>query len=83
MWLLMPLSGILMGLCLAFPAIGFLEWVAMIPALLFFFAVARDKAVRYRRLYLYGFCYYFFFCWYSHKIHFLTLYYVIFLTRMQ
>ncbi len=31
----------------------------MIPALLFFFTVARDKAVRYRRLYLYGLCYYF------------------------
>ena len=73
MWLLMPLSGILMGLCLAFPAIGFLEWVAMIPALLFFFAVARDKAVRYRRLYLYGFCYYFFF--YLTSLHwFLNLY---------
>ena len=73
MWLLMPLSGILMGLCLAFPTIGFLEWVAMIPALLFFFAVARDKAVRYRRLYLYGFCYYFFF--YLTSLHwFLNLY---------
>ncbi|MBR3863227.1 MAG: apolipoprotein N-acyltransferase [Clostridia bacterium] len=73
MWLLMPLSGILMGLCLAFPTIGFLEWVAMIPALLFFFVVARDKSVRYRRLYLYGFCYFFFF--YLTSLHwFLNLY---------
>ncbi|MBQ2774159.1 MAG: apolipoprotein N-acyltransferase [Clostridia bacterium] len=73
MWLLMPPSGILMGLCLAFPAIGFLEWVAMIPALLFFFVVARDRTVGYRRLYLYGFCYYFFF--YLTSLHwFLNLY---------
>ena len=73
MWLLMPFSGVLMGLCLAFPAIGFLEWVAMIPALLFFFVVAKDRAVGYRRLYLYGFCYYFFF--YLTSLHwFLNLY---------
>ncbi len=59
MWLSLPISGGLTGLCLAFPQIGFLEWLSMIPALLFFFTVARDKTVRYRRLYLYGFCYYF------------------------
>ena len=73
MWLLMPFSGVLMGLCLAFPAIGFLEWIAMIPALLFFFVVARDRSVGYRRLYLYGFCYYFSF--YLTSLHwFLNLY---------
>ena len=72
-WLLLPISGILMGLCLAFPVIGFLEWVAMTPALIFLFWVVRDKTVRYRRLYLYGFCYYFFF--YLTALHwFLNLY---------
>jgi len=72
-WLLLPISGILMGLCLAFPVIGFLEWIAMVPALLFLFTVARDKTVRYRRLYLFGFCYYFFF--YLTSLHwFLNLY---------
>ena len=58
-WLSLPLGGVLTGLCLAFPQIGFLEWLSMIPALLFLFTVARDTTVRYRRLYLYGFCYYF------------------------
>ncbi len=72
-WLLLPISGILMGLCLAFPVIGFLEWIAMIPALVFLFTVAREPAVRYRRLYLFGFCYYFFF--YLTALHwFLNLY---------
>ena len=59
MWLLLPVSGVLMGLCLAFPAIGFLEWVSMIPALVFLFGGAQDSSVRYRRLYLFGFVYYF------------------------
>ncbi|MBO7341915.1 MAG: hypothetical protein J6U87_04450, partial [Clostridia bacterium] len=59
--LLLPVGGVLMGLCLAFPVLGFLEWVAMIPALLFLFTKAPDREVVYRRLYLFGFCYYFFF----------------------
>ena len=60
-WLLLPLSGVLMGLCLAFPVLGVLEWIAMVPALLFLFTVAPKREVGYRRLYLFGFCYYFFF----------------------
>ena len=45
----------------------------MIPALLFFFTVARDERVRYRRMYLYGFCYYF--ALYMTALHwFLNLY---------
>ena len=72
-WLLLPISGILTGLCLAFPKIGFLEWFSMIPALWFLFGVAGDKTVRYRRLYLFGFLYYFAF--YMTALHwFLNLY---------
>lgn len=71
--LLLPIGGVLTGLCLAFPKIGFLEWFSMIPALWFLFGVAGDKTVRYRRLYLYGFLYYFAF--YMIALHwFLNLY---------
>lgn len=72
-WLLLVFSGILMGLTVAYPTLGFLEWVCMAPALAVFFARARDKAVRYRRLYLIGFLYYF--CFYMTTLHwFLSLY---------
>ena len=72
-WLLLPLSGVLMGLCLAFPVLGVLEWIAMVPALLFLFTVAPKREIGYRRLYLFGFCYYFFF--YLTSLHwFLNLY---------
>ena len=72
-WLLLPIGGVLTGLCLAFPKIGFLEWFSMLPALLFLFPVAADKTVRYRRLYLFGFLYYFAF--YMTALHwFLNLY---------
>ncbi len=72
-WLLLPAGGALTGLCLAFPKIGFLEWFSMLPALLFLFSIAADKTVRYRRLYLFGFLYYFAF--YMTALHwFLNLY---------
>ncbi len=58
-WLLLPLGGVLMGLCLAFPQIGFLQWLAPVPALYFFFRAATDESFRLRRLYLVGFCYFF------------------------
>lgn len=73
MWVFLPISGVLLGLCLCFPVLGFLEWVAMVPALLFFFTVARDCSLSLRRLYAWGFCYYFFF--YFTSLHwFLNLY---------
>ncbi len=52
------LSGALMCLTLIFPVIGFLEWIAMIPAACVLLSMARDTTVRYRRLYLYGFLYF-------------------------
>ncbi|MBR7111885.1 MAG: apolipoprotein N-acyltransferase [Clostridia bacterium] len=71
-WLFLPLSGVLTGLCLAFPAMGFLEWFSMIPALFFLFSVV-GEGITLRRLYGYGFCYYFFF--YLTSLHwFLNLY---------
>lgn len=73
LWLALPASGALTGLAVALPQIGFLSWLSMIPALAFFFLAARDRNVRYRRLYLYGFCY--FFTFYITVFHwFLNLY---------
>ncbi len=41
---LLPLSGVLTALCLVFPKLGFLQWVAMVPMLLYLFS--RDVTVR-------------------------------------
>ena len=50
-WLILSAGGILFALTVIFPQIGALEWIALIPALLVFFGVAADPAVKYRRLY--------------------------------
>ena len=72
-WLLLAVGGVLMGLTVCYPALGFLEWVVMVPALLVFFTLARDKTVRLRALYRIGFFYYF--CFYMTTFHwFLSLY---------
>lgn len=53
-WLfLLPLGGILTALCLVFPVIGAMEWVGMIPALVWLFSVARREK-RPRLLAFYG-----------------------------
>ena len=58
-WLLLPAGGILTGFCLLFPKIGFLEWIAMVPALLFLFDRGERGEGRYRRWYLWGFLYFY------------------------
>ena len=52
-WLfLLPLGGILTALCLIFPKVGLLQWLAMIPMLLWLFAViSRDEKISFGRLY--------------------------------
>ncbi|MBE6555197.1 MAG: apolipoprotein N-acyltransferase [Ruminococcaceae bacterium] len=73
MWLLLPFSGVLMGVGVAFSAVGFLCWLAPVPAMLFFFRAAGDRSFRLRRLYLAGFV--FFFSFYLTLYHwFLALY---------
>ena len=50
--LLLPLGGILSALCLVLPILGFLQWVMMVPALVWLFAaVARGEKLRYRAFY--------------------------------
>ena len=67
--LILTLSGALTGLTLAFPKLGFLEWISIIPAAVILLKRGTDKNIRLRSVYFdglvffYGFyllCYYFF-----------------------
>lgn len=55
--LALPLSALLMGLCLLFPAVGALQWVALIPALCYLFRHVK-RGVRLRRIYALGLLYF-------------------------
>lgn len=49
---LVPLSGVLMALCLVIPRLGFLQWVAIVPMLLYLFS--RDVTAKRAPLRLWG-----------------------------
>ncbi len=51
---LLAASGVLTGLCVCFPALGALEWVSLVPALVVFFSQAADESVPLKRLYCQG-----------------------------
>lgn len=53
--LMLVLSGILTGLTVAIPSIGFLEWVSLAPAAYVLIKLSENREVKLRRLYLYGF----------------------------
>ncbi len=59
---LLAAGGVLTGLCLLFPVIGFLEWLTLIPAGLVILTLLSNPSARARHLYGYGF--FFFFCFY-------------------
>ena len=68
-FLVLALSGVLTGLTIAFPGLGFLEWLTIIPAAVILLKRGSDKNVKLRWMYLdglvffYGFylvCYHFF-----------------------
>ncbi len=70
---LLPLSGILMALCLVFPKLGFLQWVAMVPMLLYVFS--RDYTKQRAPLRLWGAGALYFFSYYLVIYHwFFALY---------
>ena len=72
-WLLVLGSGLLTGLTVIFPQIGFLQWGLLIPALMVFFVRLPDNTVRYRDIYGMGFC--FFLVYYTLCFHwFLWMY---------
>ncbi len=60
LWLLLlPLGGVLTALTLIFPRIGFLEWFALIPSLLFLFGHLERKEAPLRRYYALGLLFFF------------------------
>ena len=60
--LLLPIGAVLTALCLVFPQVGFLEWLAMVPALCYLLREIEDGRMTLRRAYLLGFLY--FYCFY-------------------
>ncbi|MBQ9085562.1 MAG: apolipoprotein N-acyltransferase [Clostridia bacterium] len=80
-FLLLTLGGVLTGLTLVFPSIGFLEWLTLIPAGLFLLEYATRSEVRLRTLYGYGL--FFFYCYYLVVYHwFVNLYPLDFIDGM-
>lgn len=76
LWMLC--SAVLTGLCVVLPVCGFLEWLSLVPAALILFIMAKDRTVRLRRFYGYGF--FFFMCYYIVNYHwFLAMYPLAFL----
>ena len=57
-FLMLSMGGIFSGLMLVLPAIGFLQWIAMIPAAVAILSIANDERVRFRGLYGYGVFYF-------------------------
>ncbi|MBE6702326.1 MAG: apolipoprotein N-acyltransferase [Ruminococcaceae bacterium] len=57
--LLLPLGGVLTALCLVFPKIGFLEWLAMVPALVYLFSRIEKAQLTGRKAYQLGLLYFY------------------------
>lgn len=72
-WLLLLSGALLLGVCIQFPVLGILEWVALVPSGLAILTKATDPGIRLRHMYGYGFC--FFGCFYLVNFHwFLYMY---------
>ena len=52
---LLAVSAVLTGLTVCYPVLGILEWMTLIPAFAVFYDIAKDRELRLRRVYLYGF----------------------------
>ncbi|MBE6547063.1 MAG: apolipoprotein N-acyltransferase [Ruminococcaceae bacterium] len=80
-FLLLALGGVLTGLTLVFPAVGFFQWLTLIPVGLFLLEHAVRPTVRLRSLYGYGL--FFFLCYYIVVFHwFVNLYPLDFIDGM-
>ena len=76
------LSGVLTGLTLVFPEIGFVEWVTLIPVGIFLLKIASDR--RYRMRSLYGYGVFFFLCFGCTIFHwFVNMYPLEFIPEMS
>ena len=59
-------SGVLTGLMIAFPTVGFLEWITIVPAAIILLRRASDKTIKLKSLYLDGLAFfygYYLVCW--------------------
>lgn len=57
-FLLLCLSGLLTGVAVAFPTVGAIGWISLIPSAIFLLDVAADKSVRLSSMYGYGFTFF-------------------------
>lgn len=57
-WPLLLISAALMGLTVIFPQVGFLQWIALIPALLVILTRLTDPKTKFRHMYGMGFCFF-------------------------
>ena len=72
-FLLLAVSGVLTGLMLVFPQVGFFEWITLVPVGIFLLLEADEPHTRMRGTYGYGF--FFFMCYYVVVFHwFINLY---------
>lgn len=79
--LLLIFGAVLTGLTMTTPSIGFIEWITLIPAAVAMINIAKDRNVRKRGLYGYGF--FFFFCYYLVNFYwFIELYPLSFIDGM-
>ncbi len=49
-WMLMA-SGLLTGLCVVWPKLGFLQWLSLVPAAMELFGIAEDRSLKLRKAY--------------------------------
>jgi hypothetical protein len=55
---MLVLSGLLTGLTLVLPSLGFLQWVSIIPASIVLFITVNDQKVGYKAFYSSGIVYF-------------------------
>ncbi len=80
-FLFLAAGGILTGLTLVFPVLGFAEWLTLVPVGIFLLTLCDDEKLRKRGTYGYGF--FFFMCYYAVVFHwFINLYPLDFIDGM-
>jgi apolipoprotein N-acyltransferase len=80
-FLLLAVGGVLTGLTLVLPKLGFLQWITLVPIGIFLLSEANEPHTRLRGTYGYGF--FFFMCYYCVVFHwFVNLYPLEFIDGM-
>lgn len=57
-WPLLLISGVLIGLTVIFPKLGFLQWILLVPAMVVILTRLTDPKVKFRQMYGMGFCFF-------------------------